>query len=81
MQLQYNETCFCNFIHRAKGKLKFNLKESRLNVLSLSFVCGTIVQYGIALNITHLNAADDFALNHVGNKTEILKDCVVSSTF
>ena len=34
------------------------MKESRVNVLSCSFVCATIVQFGIALNYAHLNAGD-----------------------
>ena len=34
------------------------MKESRVNVLSCSFVCAAIVPFGIALNYAHLNAAD-----------------------
>ena len=50
------------------------MKESRVNVLSFSFVCGTIVQFGIALNFAHLNAAHD-----VKGRNGTLSECVVSS--
>ena len=50
--------------------------------MSCSFVCATIVQYGVALNFAHLNAADDVVGVDVGtgiaNQTVKLKDCIVS---
>ena len=52
------------------------MEKSRINILSCSFICGTVVQFGVALNFSHFNAADDMAA-----RNQTLQDCVVSYIF